>query len=278
MRKEHRPYGNALTTLESDVLKLRALEMILVLFYMEDLKSSIIDSLRVSDDINNEFKPQKKCDKKIDRFKAARLRLESEGVISRQESEKIKELINFRNTIGHRIYEITADVGPDSNLSLYIGDQIRKSTLYKYDTVSTARNLRKKVLHNMSLKGYAQSLALASIGFSSAEKVYIKEINALRKKINKKGLDYEKKIATLNEEFKRLPKEVVNFVEPGHPNNFVANGNLSRKGIEGIYRLFDNNLTPLATAHLLRISYRSALRWYKRWCSDESRRNDHLPC
>jgi len=82
---------------------------------------------------------------------------------------------------------------------------------------------------------------------------------------------HERKVADLNEELKRLPQEVVNFVEPGHPNNFLANGNLSKKGIEGIYRLFDNKLTPLATAHLLRISYRTASRWYKRWSSDEGR-------
>jgi hypothetical protein len=278
MRKEHRPHGNSLTTLESDALKLRALEMILVLFYMEDLKSRIIDSLKFSDIIDDEVKTQEKCDRKIDKFKAARLRLESEGVISRKESQEIKDLINFRNTIGHRIYEITADIGPDANMSLYVGEKIRRSTIYKYDTVSSARNLREKVLHNMGLKGYIQPLAFASVIFSSAEKVYIKEIKSLRKKIYKKGLAYDSKIAALNQEFKRLPQEVVIFVEPGHPNNFLANGNLSRKGIEGIYRLFDNKLTPLAAAHLLRISYRAALRWYKRWCSDESRRAGIFTC
>ncbi|MEL7698402.1 hypothetical protein [Pantoea brenneri] len=245
--------------------------MILVLFYMEDLRNSIIDSLRASDTIDDEVKTKKKCDRKIDKFKAARLRLESEGVISKKESQEIKELIDFRNTIGHRIYEITADIGPYSNLSLYVGKQTRESTIYKYDAVSFARNLREKVLHSMGLKGYILSLGLASIAFYSAEKVYIKEIKSLRKKIYKKGANHERKIADLNEELKRLPQEVVNFVEPGHPNNFLANGNLSKKGIEGIYRLFDNKLTPLATAHLLRISYRAASRWYKRWSSDEGR-------
>lgn len=271
MRKKHRPHGNSLTTLESDVLKLRALEMILVLFYMENLKNSIIDSLRASDTIDDEVKIQKNCDRKIDKFKAARLRLESEGVISRKESQEIKKLIDFRNTIGHRIYEITADIGPYSDLSLYVGEQVRETTIYKYDIVSSARDIRKRVLHNMSLKGYILSLDVAPIAFYSAEKVYLKEINSLRKKIYKKGVAHESEVAGLNEEIKRLPREVVDFVEPGHPNNFLANGNLSKKGIEGIYRLFDNKLTPLAAAHLLRISYRAASRWYKRWSSDEGR-------
>lgn len=36
--ERYRPHGRTVTTLEADVLKLRALEMVLVLFYVETLK------------------------------------------------------------------------------------------------------------------------------------------------------------------------------------------------------------------------------------------------
>ena len=43
MNKEHRPHGKAPTAWEADILKIRAFEMVLVLFYMEDLRRFIND-------------------------------------------------------------------------------------------------------------------------------------------------------------------------------------------------------------------------------------------
>lgn len=276
MSKEFRPHGNKLTTLESNVLKLRALEIVLVLYYMEDLKKSVIASFNVSKWIHSDAssdEKQKKGKKKKDtsNFNEARLRLLSEGIISEAEGEQISELVDFRNVIGHEIYKVTADVGPESHLCLYMEDAACNTILYKYDVVSAARKLRKEVLDRMGRKGYAIVLPFAPIVFSAAEKAYIKEIKSLRKKIEKGAFEYNNKVESLNSEIGSIPSDVMKFVAPGHPNNFLANGNLSRKGIDGIYMLFDNNLTPLAVSHLLRISYRAALRWYRRWCSGKSR-------
>ena len=46
--ERYRPHGRTVTTLEADVLKLRALEMVLVLFYVENLKGFIISSVKVT--------------------------------------------------------------------------------------------------------------------------------------------------------------------------------------------------------------------------------------
>ena len=50
--RQHRPYGPAPTALEANVLKLRALEMILIVFYMEDLRRFIIKAVTLT----NQFK------------------------------------------------------------------------------------------------------------------------------------------------------------------------------------------------------------------------------
>ena len=42
MNKEHRPHGKAPTAWEADILKIRAFEMVLILFYMEDLRRFIM--------------------------------------------------------------------------------------------------------------------------------------------------------------------------------------------------------------------------------------------
>ena len=51
--KTHRPYGLAPTTLESEILKLRAFEMMLVLFYIEDLKKFIIECFEVAHKVDS---------------------------------------------------------------------------------------------------------------------------------------------------------------------------------------------------------------------------------
>ncbi|MQQ34117.1 hypothetical protein GE543_07015 [Pseudomonas sp. SZ57] len=53
--KTYRPYGPAPTKLEADILKLRALEMVLVLFYVEELKQYILKSLEMTARVLNEF-------------------------------------------------------------------------------------------------------------------------------------------------------------------------------------------------------------------------------
>jgi hypothetical protein len=47
--KQHRPHGQKPTTLEADILKLRAFEMLLVVFVEEDLRKSVLSSIEVTD-------------------------------------------------------------------------------------------------------------------------------------------------------------------------------------------------------------------------------------
>jgi hypothetical protein len=48
---EHFPRGPRLSALEKNELKKRALEMVLVLFYIEDLKQFVVESIRATDSL-----------------------------------------------------------------------------------------------------------------------------------------------------------------------------------------------------------------------------------
>lgn len=119
--ERHRPHGRTVTTLEADVLKLRALEMVLVLFYVENLKDFIISSVKVTKRLRKIIDSTKSTtnEEKQISFKEAHELLISEGVITQEESLQLREMIDYRNTIGHEIHRITIDVGAYANLAEY---------------------------------------------------------------------------------------------------------------------------------------------------------------
>lgn len=49
MIKNHRPHGTAPSRWETDLLKIRAFEMVLIVFYIEDLKKFILASIEFTD-------------------------------------------------------------------------------------------------------------------------------------------------------------------------------------------------------------------------------------
>ena len=77
MNKEHRPHGKVPTAWEADILKIRAFEMVLVLFYMEDLRRFIMGSIEATDELHgvnrlSDGKPKTKEGKRLSTFDARR--------------------------------------------------------------------------------------------------------------------------------------------------------------------------------------------------------------
>jgi hypothetical protein len=87
--KMHFPRGNRLSALEKNELKRRALEMVLVLFYIEDLKHFVVESIRATDRLrglaNGGRLPP--ATKKL--YKNAWAILVDAAVLSQQESDEI---------------------------------------------------------------------------------------------------------------------------------------------------------------------------------------------
>ena len=49
------PFGSKLPALEQNIIKLRALEMLLSLFYAEELKRDVLDCIQATDELMNKL-------------------------------------------------------------------------------------------------------------------------------------------------------------------------------------------------------------------------------
>lgn len=269
--KRHRPHGRTVTTLEADVLKLRALEMVLVLFYVENLKDFIISSVKVTKrlrEIIDSTKSTTNEEKQIS-FKEAHELLISEGVITQEESLQLREMIDYRNTIGHEIHRITIDVGAYANLAEYDLPNGHKIAKYNYSAIQHIQNLRKIIERKMMENSFCFELSFDTLAFNAAEQTYLKEIKRLKKKVNDQIDNLNITIEDTNEIISNIPCEVIDAIQPGHPKNTKMNGTFSPEGMRGMFMLYDAKATPLAAAYIMRISYRTASKWYKKWSENQ---------
>ncbi len=266
MSKKHRPHGNAPTAWETDLLKIRAFEMVLILFYMEDLRRFIMGSIEATDKLHgmnrlNDGKPKTKEGKKLE---LARAVLVSDGVINQAESDELKELVDYRNIIGHTIHDLTVDVGAYSDLVRHDPKTFEPIPVYDYTAAKRAKALRQKVSKGM-MKKFMMMASFDFLAFEAAEKTYIAETERLKKRVNKGIEKANKVIAETNRVITAIPKSVMELAQPGHPRNIKENGALSKRGAECVFQLFDAHATPLAVAYLMRISHRSAKHWFAKW-------------
>ena len=265
--KPHRPYGLAPTKLEADILKIRAFEMVLILFYVEDLKQFIIQSLESS----LRFTSTAPALPKKGKMEAARKILVAEGCISQADSDQILRLVDYRNTIGHQIHALTCDIGAYSELGDFDPKTFQPIRKYDYSAAKSAAQLRRKVSDGMSKK-FSLMLTFNGLRFEAAERIYLAEIKRLKKNVNN-GIDQlNQTMAETNAVIKTIPNAVFDHAQPGHPRNIRMNGTLSETGISCVFQLFDAGATPLAVSYLMRLSHRAASNWYKKWESSKLRR------
>ena len=257
--KIHRPHGLAPTTLEADILKLRAFEMVLILFYMEDLKSFIVESIETTRKING-------TDTSLPKIKmdAARKLLVAEGCISQAESDEILRLVDYRNTIGHQIHALTCDIGAYSELGDFDPKTYEPVRKYDYSAAKGAGQLRKKVNEGMAEK-FCLRANFNGLRFEAAERIYLKEIQRLTIKVNKQIRQLNETLKMTAAAIREIPKPVMDRAQPGHLRNIKNNGTLSELGASCVFQLFDADATPLAVAYLMRTSARSANNWHKKW-------------
>jgi hypothetical protein len=271
--RQHRPQGPAPTVLEANVLKLRAFEIVLVLFYMEDLKRHIIASIGLSDFLDgqridrlSDGKPKTKEGKKME---LARAVLVAERVIDQDESDEIKDLLDYRNTIGHEIQQLTFDIGVYSELTRLTKGDLAPVVGYDSTAAKRAAELRLKVMKGMMGK-FAMPVNFNSLAFQAAELTYIVEVKRLKAKVEKGIGQLRKFITETNQLIQGIPISVLESARPRHPDHQKANGNLTDSGKSCIFQLFDANATPYAAAHMMRISLKAANLWFKRWHSSKT--------
>lgn len=256
------PGGKQLPALERNILKYRAYEMAMILFYVEDLKNFVIDSIQSTDKIlglRGNSKPRIPSGAK-NKCEMAWAVLVVDGIISEEESKEIQRLIDYRNDIAHRIHELTCDLSREPFARDYAA--FRKSR-YDYEAVKILRQFREKISHGIQGR-YIMPLSFDELLFEYAEKTYQEELKRLDRKIMRQMEVRKEEIRRLNAELSNVNCQAEDFA-PSDPRNIAANGKLTPLGVETCYRLFDRDLSTLAVAHLMGISYRSAVKRRQTW-------------
>ena len=245
MRK-HYPEGRQLQALERNVLKYRAFEMIIFLFHAEDLKRFVLETIRATNTARIPSGTKRPVEKAFAFFV-------QDGILTEHESADIQELIDFRNVIGHRVHELTADVSRDpiaEDFVEYLGSKYQPSALRKIIGYE-------QVIHERARSKCIVPLSLDHLVFEAAEKVYRRELTRLAKTIRRQIEIRKQQISELNREIQSIDPQILDQIGPYHPLNIARNGTLTKRGNDVCFRLFDLKLSDLSAAHLMRVSLRA---------------------
>jgi uncharacterized protein YutE (UPF0331/DUF86 family) len=109
--QQRHPTSSRLLAIERNILKYRALEMVMILFHVENLKAFVLDAIRTTDEIRNNIKPRIPKGRRNIYSKAWEI-LVSDGILTDTEKSEIEGLIDYRNDVAHRIHELTYDLNP----------------------------------------------------------------------------------------------------------------------------------------------------------------------
>lgn len=258
----HRPQGKGVLPWEANLLKVRALEMVVVLFYVQELRECIIGTFEGTDAMwgrPNRLLAGEKGAREGKKLERARKILVDEHVIDAAESAELEKLMRYRNNIAHAVESLTGDVGGRGDLAMHVKDYLP----YDYTAVKRAKALLCKIQDGMRGR-YVQTVGLSSLAFEAAERVYMAEVKRLKRRVNTAVAKANAEIALTNAIIRAIPATVIDAADPLRPTHQRENGSLTAGGARCAAMLFDAGANPLAVAHLMRISLRSARHWSRR--------------
>jgi hypothetical protein len=166
-----------LPSLEKNLLKYRAFEMLLVLFEVEDLKRFVVRSIRSTDAILG--KEPRLPDNAPKLMKRAWGIVAGLGILTDDECEDVQRFVAYRDTIAHRIHEMTADV---SEFARRGGNPPFKG--YDYEALRKIRDYKRKIQKGFQ-EHFIMEMSLNALYFEPAQLVFEDELVSLRKRIDK---------------------------------------------------------------------------------------------
>lgn len=269
MRRYTHPEGGRLPALEQNILKYRAIEMVLVLFYAEELRNYFInfikaqrlfrETLEKSDETSNsEFSIG---EKKI--FQRAINYFVKEALLNEIEKEEIKKLVDYRNHIAHRIEYLTGDISRTSFGRDHFRFSREKDPKYNYNALKRLKFYREVLPERTS--NYIQMISFSPLIFEAAEKTFERELKRLDHKIKRQLTVRKEKINNLNAKCSINETRIENSFDLRHPYNQHESGRLTKRGTEVCYRLYDAGKPPLVVAHLMGLSLNAANNRHKLW-------------
>lgn len=168
-----------LHALEKNILKYRALQMILLLHEMESLRKFIIGSIRSTDKFWDAMdgRPKELPEGAKKPLEKALTILVEKDILSEEESADIQEIHEIRNTIGHTLHSLVEDISsPDV--------QLAQRKAYDYGALDRIERYRRKVEKGLG-ESYVMLLFLSGVSFEQAELTYKEELTRLRNRINR---------------------------------------------------------------------------------------------
>jgi hypothetical protein len=241
------PLGSKLPALEQNILKYRAMEMLLVMFYAEELKRDVLNRIETTDRMRRLHSEDalervpKGANNAVDKALSA---LVTDRAITAADKIEIVKLIDYRNVIGHQMHNLLLDVSPES----IARDMVTSDRLPKYNYKAVAR-----LRHFLDLFGglyrthhYIMEVNLDRLLFKAAEKTFLAEINRLGRKISKLANVRQAEIKKLNTE---LPPDGTEFPadwDPQDPLNQYDDGRLTQRGVCIQKRLQAHHPSPLS--------------------------------
>lgn len=250
--RDHYPKGRSLPSLERNILKYRAFEMLIMLFHIEDLKDFVITHSIVKRQIQ-------KIDAKKKLQKAWAILVEN-GIITQSDSDEIQRLIDYRNDIAHRIHLLTYDLSREPHVQDF---RELYNVKYDYKALKKLKQYREKISNGFQSKSRMYTARAESWLFEATEKTYRQEMNRLSNKIIRQLALRKEERQKINAEIATIDQRLLDDL--GHAQNIAGNGKLTKQGIKSCYRLFDHNASALVVAYLMRISYRAVMNHHRVW-------------
>jgi hypothetical protein len=260
------PRGGRPAALERNILRYRAAEAALYLFYAQEVREFMLTNLypRAVEDSLAE-----RQGKKLEIAFAQAVKI---GMFTEAESNEVKELLDYRNDIAHRIHLVTLDV----SRCYWAADHLSfMAPTYKGDALDRLREYRRSLWKRTQTR-LVTELNMDPMLFEFAERTYEEELKRLDRRIQTQ-IDRERvRAKAIGTELDLRGTELVGDLDPRFPSNHrhsrsfaddyaPPSGHLTKRGVEICYRLYDLGKSPIAVAYLMGMSLRAAENRRKGW-------------
>lgn len=306
------PRGGRPSALERNILRYRAIEVALYLFYADEVRKVLLTDLYRAavhrpgqsmweppeeqrlkkvfsallhdaeskkkirqadiDALRHIFQLERGQGKKLNTAFAFAIKV---GIFTEIEASELKELLDYRNDIAHRIHLVMSDV----SRNYWTTDHLSyRPPIYKADALERLRAYRRSLWERMRTHCIL-TVAMDSVLFELAEHAFEQDLKRLDRIIAKQIAREEQRIGAINAELDLRGTELVGDLSPRFPANhrpdrsygddyIPATGHLTKRGVEICYRLFDLGKSPIGVAYLMGMTLRSAERRHRSWIKD----------
>ncbi|AVF95463.1 hypothetical protein AL552_17835 [Vibrio diabolicus] len=250
------PFGDRLRALESNILKYRSYEVLLVVFYVEEIKNFAMRTIQSND--QRKFGEPRISPKTKKKYQKLWDILVSEGVLEQSDRILIEDLIEFRNNSAHSLADLFSDLNTD-DVSKFVSQKFS----YNHGAAVKAEKVYERLVENMN-GNYFLTISTDSYVFRNAESLYKKEMKKLAGKINKLYEERKLEIERLNAEQDRFASEHIHLLKPIHPDNRKGNNQITPIGKATMEKLFDLGYSNLFISYSMKISLRTVNAYQKK--------------